>query len=141
MSDKNIIVSVAVLLLAVGVVLYAVSGGNKEAESDPAVSTAIVPSTLVAQFAQCLKDSGVIFYGAFWCPHCVKQKKLFGDAVPLLPYVECSTPDGNAQLQICKDKKIDGYPTWEFADGSRLSGERTFAELGEKSGCPVPPTE
>ncbi|OGZ09470.1 MAG: hypothetical protein A3D65_02410 [Candidatus Lloydbacteria bacterium RIFCSPHIGHO2_02_FULL_50_13] len=138
MSDKNIIVSVAVLLLAVGVVLYAISGGSPVTKSTVTVAP---DSSPVAVFAQCLKDRGVIFYGAFWCPHCVNQKKLFGDAVALLPYVECSTPDGNGQLEICKTKKVDGYPTWEFADGSRLSGERTFAELGEKSGCPVPPSE
>ncbi|HEY4504811.1 MAG TPA: hypothetical protein VJI73_03495, partial [Candidatus Paceibacterota bacterium] len=29
-------------------------------------------------FANCLKDRGAIFYGAFWCPHCANQKKLFG---------------------------------------------------------------
>ena len=29
-------------------------------------------------FAQCLKDKGAIFYGAFWCPHCQNQKKMFG---------------------------------------------------------------
>ena len=39
-------------------------------------------------FAQCLKDTGAVFYGAFWCPHCQSQKKLFGSSVKLLPYDE-----------------------------------------------------
>src|SRR3989344_7482831 len=69
-------------------------------------------------FAQCLADKEVIFYGAFWCPHCQTQKALFGRSVKLLPYVECSTPDGNDQLQICKDEGIESYPTWEFPDGT-----------------------
>lgn len=135
MTDKNIIISVGVLLFAVGVVLYAVSAPKNATTS---LSPITASSSPVAAFAQCLKDSGVIFYGAFWCPHCKTQKALFGDAVSLLPYIECSTPDGRGRTDICIQKKIDGYPTWEFADGSRLSGERKFAELSERSGCPAP---
>ena len=89
-------------------------------------------------FAQCLKDKGAIFYGAFWCPHCQAQKKMFGSSVKLLPYVECSTPDGSAQTKECKEKGIDGYPTWEFSDGSRLSGEIPLEQLAEKTSCPLP---
>jgi thiol-disulfide isomerase/thioredoxin len=88
--------------------------------------------------AQCLKDKGAIFYGAFWCPHCQEQKKMFGNSAKLLPYVECSNPDGKTQTQICIDKKVQSYPTWEFADGSRLTGEHTLAELAEKTGCALP---
>jgi len=68
-------------------------------------------------FAQCLKDKGAVFYGAFWCPHCQNQKKMFGHSARLLPYVECSTADGQKQLPICTEKKITGYPTWTFTDG------------------------
>lgn len=89
-------------------------------------------------FAQCLKDKGAIFYGAFWCPHCQATKRLFGKSAPLLPYVECSTPNGQDQLQICKDKKITGYPTWVFPDGNILTGERTLQELSTASTCPLP---
>lgn len=89
-------------------------------------------------FAQCLKDKGAIFYGAFWCPHCQKQKALFGRSASLLPYEECSTPDGKEQLQVCKDKEIQSYPTWDFADGSRANGEQTPAQLAAKTGCALP---
>ena len=89
-------------------------------------------------FTQCLKDKGAIFYGAFWCIHCQNQKKLFGSSEKLLPYVECSTSDGSAQNQTCKDKKVEGYPTWEFADGTRLSGEIELEKLAEKTGCELP---
>lgn len=86
-------------------------------------------------FATCLKDKGATFYGAFWCPHCQAQKKLFGSSVKLLPYVECSTPNGQSQTQACIDKKITGYPTWEFADGSQLNGEIPLTQLAEKTSC------
>ncbi len=92
-----------------------------------------------AAFAQCLADKGVKFYGAFWCPHCQAQKKLFGtQAIKKLPYVECSTPDGKSQNQECKDAGIKGYPTWKFTDGSVQTGELTFAQLAEKTGCVAP---
>lgn len=89
-------------------------------------------------FATCLKDKGAVFYGAFWCTHCQAQKKLFGTSQKLLPYVECSTPDAANQTQICKDKKIEGYPTWVFADESKLTGEITLAQLAEKTSCVLP---
>ncbi len=89
-------------------------------------------------FAQCLKDRGAVFYGAFWCPHCQNQKAMFGKSVKFLPYIECSTPDGRGQFAICQEKKIKGYPTWEFADGSRESGEVSLEKLAQKTGCQLP---
>lgn len=89
-------------------------------------------------FAQCIKNSGAVFYGAFWCPHCQNQKKAFGNSEKYLPYVECSTQDGNSQTQICKDKKIESYPTWEFKSGDRQEGEMTLQELADKTKCNLP---
>jgi len=97
----------------------------------------IQPGKLDA-FAQCLGQKGAMFYGAFWCPHCQNQEAMFGKSAKLIPYTECSTPDGNNQLAVCKDKKIEGYPTWEFADGSRKTGEVPLETLSEKTGCPLP---
>ena len=89
-------------------------------------------------FATCLKDQGAIFYGAFWCPHCQAQKALFGKSAEKLPYVECSTPDGSAQTQVCIDKGIQGYPTWYFANGTSTEGELSFAQLSSYTGCTLP---
>lgn len=88
-------------------------------------------------FAQCIKDSGATFYGAFWCPHCQSQKTLFGKSAKNLPYQECSTPDGRGQNDICTEKDIQGYPTWEFADGSRRGGTLSIEELAEITSCEV----
>ncbi|MBI4087414.1 MAG: hypothetical protein HY434_01120 [Candidatus Liptonbacteria bacterium] len=94
--------------------------------------------TNLGPFASCLKDKGVLFYGAFWCPHCQKQKAMFGNAADQLPYIECSTPDGQNQIQECIDKNIRNYPTWAFPGGSRLSGEIPLQTLADKSGCTLP---
>jgi hypothetical protein len=117
-------IGIAALAVAAGIA-YAVTSSREPGQLDG--------------FAMCLKDKAVTFYGAFWCSHCQNQKRLFGKSAKLLPYVECSTPDGRGQLSACTEKKIEGYPTWEFADGSRESGEVTLERLAEKSGCTLPP--
>ena len=89
-------------------------------------------------FAKCLTANDAKMYGAFWCPHCQNQKKSFGSSWQYVNYVECSLPDGRTQTEFCKAQNIEGYPTWEFKDGSRLDGEVAFDVLAEKSGCPLP---
>ncbi len=84
-------------------------------------------------FAQCLKDKNVVMYGAYWCPHCQKQKKFFGDSFQYVNYVECTV-----ETQKCEEKQIKGYPTWIFEDGSRVDGEMTFKQLAEKTSCVAP---
>lgn len=89
-------------------------------------------------FATCLKDSGAVFYGAFWCTHCQDQKAEFGRSARLLPYVECSTSNSQGQTKVCIDKGINSYPTWEFKDGSREYGKLEFSTLVKKTGCVLP---
>jgi thiol-disulfide isomerase/thioredoxin len=89
-------------------------------------------------FAKCLGEKGVTFYGAFWCPHCQSQKAMFGRSQKFLPYVECSTSDGKGQTTECQEKLIKSYPTWEFADGERKNGEVSLSDLAEKTACELP---
>ena len=104
-------------------------------------SSPIVPGKYQA-FAQCLKDKGATFYGAFWCPHCQAQEQSFGISRQTLEqiglYTECSTADGNGQTQVCIDKKIQSYPTWIFADGSILNGVIPLQQLADKTSCVLP---
>ncbi len=88
------------------------------------------PANDLTAFAQCLKDKGVTMYGAAWCGHCQNQKKLFGQAWKLVPYVEC--PDN---IQKCLDLGIKGYPTWILPDGTHLEGGQSLETLAEKTGC------
>jgi hypothetical protein len=126
MNNKIILPALVIAILLVTVVVIAYS--KKGAPVAPTYDA----------LAQCLTDSGVKFYGAFWCPHCQNQKKEFGGAAKLLPYIECSNPDGQGQTQVCTDAGITGYPTWEFANGERVSGEIPLEKLAEKSGCAMP---
>lgn len=88
-------------------------------------------------FARCIKDSGAKFYGASWCPHCQTQKDLFGKSVKFIPYVECSVPGGQRASYLCRDAKVESYPTWVFADGSRVLGSQNLEYLAEKTACKI----
>ncbi|MEK7514750.1 MAG: hypothetical protein AAB587_02935 [Patescibacteria group bacterium] len=90
------------------------------------------------EFAACLGEKGATFYGTFWCPYCKSQKALFGRSAKLLPYVECSTPDGKGQLPLCKEKGVTTYPMWEFASTERLTGVISLETLAEKTSCSLP---
>ncbi len=123
---KNFWIGIGVIVVVVvfGAFLYRMGGTSKSGALD--------------EFATCLAESGTKFYGAFWCPHCQAQKALFGASAKNLPYVECSTLDGKNRTQVCIDEDIASYPTWEFADGSRISGETSLQTLAEKTSCALP---
>lgn len=89
-------------------------------------------------FAQCISDSGAKYYGAFWCPNCKNQEAMFGRSKRLLPRIECSTPDGKGQLPICRDAKVEGYPTWDFSGNRREIGTLSLERLSELTGCALP---
>lgn len=92
------------------------------------------------EFAQCLTDKGMKFYGAFWCGHCADQKKMFGDSMQYINYIECDPRGENSQSQVCLDEGIEGYPTWKSLDGRSWVGAQSFATLGEVTGCVAPQT-
>ena len=102
-----------------------------------AVTTPAAAATFEA-FGRCLKSHGAIFYGASWCPHCRAQRQALGDAMDYVPYVECSADGTHETTPKCRAAKIDGYPTWTFADGSRVSGEQSLERLAAKTGCEPP---
>jgi len=116
------------IILVIGAIVYAVA--TQQADSGE-----------YNEFTQCVADSGATFYGAFWCPHCLEQKRLFGSSNRALPYVECSTPDQQSQTQECIDANVQSYPTWEFGDGSRETGSLPLSLIAERTNCALPVTE
>jgi hypothetical protein len=129
-TNRKVIIIIVVFALVFGG--YLIFGKKKAQSPTEAISKSAAFN--IDSFAQCLKDKGAVFYGAFWCSHCQNQKKLLENSKNM-PYVECSAPDGKGQLPICNDKKIEGYPTWVFADDSRESGELSLETLSQKTGC------
>lgn len=86
--------------------------------------------------AKCLTEKGVTFYGANWCPHCQRQKELFGSSFAYVNYVECAVSGGSGQAKECSDAGITSYPTWDFGF-DRILGVMELNDLAAKSGCPL----
>lgn len=79
-----------------------------------------------------LHRSGVVLYGAWWCPATTKQKALFGQpAEAQLPYVECDKDP--AGRQRCTAAGIEAYPTW-VKGSERLVGVESLEQLRRWSG-------
>ena len=86
------------------------------------------------EFAKYLKDNGVVKYSAYWCPNCLNQSELFGkQAYRELNVVECARDGINSQTQLCIDKKIKGFPTWEI-NGKLILGVLSLKELSKLTG-------
>jgi len=89
-------------------------------------------------FAKCLTAKQAKMYGAFWCPHCEEQKEKFGSSFQYAPYIECGIKGSKAIEPVCTQAGIKRFPTWVFADGSRVEGENELEFLGEQTGCSLP---
>ena len=86
------------------------------------------------ELAKYLNDKGVVKYSAYWCPNCLNQSELFGkQAYKELNVVECARDGINSQTQLCIDKKIQGFPTWEI-NGKLILGVLSLNELSKLTG-------
>lgn len=86
-------------------------------------------------FAKCLTDAGMVFYGSDQCGHCQDQKEMFGGAIDYIDFVNCDFSEE------CDEKDIMYYPSWAF-DGEVVAiGVQSFEELAEISGCALPSEE
>jgi hypothetical protein len=122
--QKNTIIWLLVVVLLVAGVVWLIRTPGKAGSYD--------------ELASCIAESGATFYGTFWCPWCQNQKAEFGRSAALLPYVECSTPDGRGQLPVCTEAGVEAYPTWVFPDGTRETGMVPMERLAEITGCQIP---
>jgi len=87
------------------------------------------------RLAQHLRDSHVVMFGAYWCPHCARQKELFGrEAWSLISYVECAPNGYGANVKLCRT--VNGFPEWKLPKSSKrneISGEVPLSVLAEAS--------
>mmetsp|Transcript_28120 Transcript_28120/g.67732 ORF Transcript_28120/g.67732 Transcript_28120/m.67732 type:complete len:226 (-) Transcript_28120:661-1338(-) len=85
--------------------------------------------------AKHLRDTGAVMYGAYWCPHCSRQKELFGrEAWKYVRYVECSPKGYQSGYATCLERGVDGYPSWEFGNGKSQGGEMELVDIAKLSG-------
>jgi glutaredoxin len=93
------------------------------------------PPGKYADVAKCLTQKGVIMYGAYWCPHCAAQKKIFGDDFQFITYQECDDAGTNGNHKLCLEKGVTSYPTWIFPGQGNLVGEQQPASLAQLANC------
>jgi len=87
------------------------------------------------EIAKCLTEKGVKFYGAYWCPHCADQKKIFGDDMKYINYVECDPKGENSKAEECKKVGVERYPTWFFPGQGLQTGVTDPKDLAIKANC------
>ena len=124
-------------LITLGTVATASKAGNKAPTQTSATAEAAqtLPASDAEQlaFSRYLKQIGALFYGAWWCPACMRQKALFGEqAVQELPYVECDKVA--ADRDRCMAAGIKVFPTWELKGKDRLEGVQSLDALKRWSG-------
>ena len=112
---------------------------SQQATADPSTTPtlgqAINPSNgAQLELVRLLRERGALYYGAWWCPACFRQKNLFGqEAGNQLPYVECEKTA--ADRQRCDRAGIKAYPTWVLGD-RRVEGILSLDALGRLLGDP-----
>lgn len=107
-----IIIGIVVIVLAVK---FALTGG------------AAINGNSAEAIAKCLTGKGVMMYGSQYCPHCVQQKEIFGDAFEFIDYIECTE-----NPSFCKN--LDGVPAWDIS-GKIYYGTKSLEELASLAGC------
>ncbi|MCT0208647.1 hypothetical protein [Synechococcus sp. CS-1332] len=115
-------------------------GGQAGVSTTPTLGEALAPSgSAQLELTEHLRSIGALFYGAWWCPACFKQKSLFGQqAGDRLPYVECDkTKEGRER---CQEAGIKAYPTWVLGT-KRVEGVQTIEELKRWSGFSQAPAK
>lgn len=126
--------AVTVLLVGYAATPSAIATATQGGTTTPGSSAAaqMSPDQLAA-LADHLKQSGAVFYGAYWCPHCQEQKQRFGASASRLPYVECDPRGTGARPDLCQAAGVRAYPTWVLG-GQMIEGTISPAELARRSG-------
>ena len=89
-------------------------------------------------FAQCLATKQAKMYGLYWCPHCIEQKEMFGEAFHHFPYVECAIKGSSELATECKVAGVKLFPSWQFGTEPPKEGVLSLNALSDKTGCPLP---
>jgi len=105
----------------------------EDQKKDKVLKITTKSSAASISLAKHLTKKGVKKYSAYWCPSCLYQSQLFGkEAYSKLTVIECAQDGKNSQTQLCNDKNIKGFPSWEI-NGEIFIGVQTLNELAKSS--------
>ncbi len=150
-ANKNLMPFAIVIsaLIVAGAVIFTglyLKGGEIGLEKAGEPAAVVKPGTLpeespefdtatLENFAQCLKDKGMKFFGAHWCGWCGKQREEVGPLGQELLYIECMDEETEQMTAECQQQGIQSFPTWILADGAKSPGYKPLQNLAELSGC------
>ncbi len=132
-AGRTLLPGAAGATMALAVLVLGYVGAPAAAGSTPTINIARPGSAELVALATHLRESGAVFYGAFWCSHCKAQKEMFGAAAAQLPYVECDARGTNPQTAACQAAGVRAYPTWVI-NGRKIEGEVSPTDLARLSG-------
>jgi hypothetical protein len=89
-------------------------------------------------FAQCLSSHQARMYGLYWCPHCLEQKEMFGEAFHYVPYTECAIKGSSEMAAECRVAGVKLFPSWQFGMDPPKEGVLSLEALSNKTGCKLP---
>src|ERR1700676_3788994 len=89
-------------------------------------------------FAKCLATKQAKMYGLYWCPHCIEQKQMFGDAFHYVSYVGCAIKGSKEEATECKVAGVKLFPSWQFGMEPPKEGVLSLEALSDKTGCSLP---
>lgn len=131
---KTIVIRIAMLMAIVLIFYFSSKAITKY--TGKTITGGAIKTEVMEKFAKCLSESNVKMYGSCECYHCENQKRMFGDNFKYIDYVECKEGCSGANVNLCNDKNIPGYPTWEL-NGNLYPGEINLDKLSELSGCEI----
>ena len=132
-ENRQIVGFVVIGILAVVFLsqfIFSGSGDGMETNTQGSSTPLGAESSEIDSFAQCLTDEGAVFYGTDWCPHCTRQKEMFGNSMDHVNYVDC-----DEEQSVCSSQGIRGYPTWKVDGKNEMMGVQTFDRLAAATGC------
>lgn len=122
-TPKNAYTSLLIILLVFGFSYFAHSDLLRNRQA----------TKTVIDLAKHLTNTGSSMYGSYTCTHCETQKLLFGDAFQYINYIECNPAGENSKSELCLEKGIDAYPTWEINESIHV-GAKSLKELAKLTG-------
>lgn len=121
MKEQKWIIGIVVGIMAMAGIFFSLSSAKPSIE--------LAKEVPLTPFGQYLKDNGVKFYGASWCPHCQNMKKELGDGTWQAVYIECAPKGTNNLTKECEDAKIEAFPTFVLKDGTTKTGEMPIKDF------------
>jgi uncharacterized membrane protein len=118
------------IMQANGLTNSVVASAKDEQKKDiPAPPVTATSSQRALDIGDDLKNLNAKMFGAYWCSHCYEQKQRLGkEAFVNVQYMECSKEGLNSKADMCKERKVPGYPTWEI-NGNLYPGDMYLDEL------------